>query len=117
VDLDELDRLSELITVDCYNDEERVSAFLQVFQDEVALPVDAALVGSTVQVIDFDIREDGREVTAHCRRGAAQQEILLAELHFAPDTTAAWLHAAYRNTLGLKPYPANMPAGWKPDWL
>ena len=53
----------------------------------------------------------------HCRRGAAEQEILLAELHFAPETTAAWLHAAYRTALGLRPYPADRPVGWKPAWL
>ena len=42
----ELDRLCELITVDCYNEEERMTAFLQVFQEEVSLPVDALLVAA-----------------------------------------------------------------------
>jgi len=67
-----------VITVDCCNGDEQMSAFHAVFAEEVSLPAEAAILGTLVQVLDFDIREDGTEPTAHCRRGAVQQELDVA---------------------------------------
>jgi hypothetical protein len=40
------------------------------------------------------------------------QQLALADIVFPDGTVAAWLHAAYRCYLGLKPFPATAPAGW-----
>lgn len=111
------DQLGEVIRVDCYNEDEQMTAFHTVLTEEVALPTEAGTVGMSVQVLDFDIREGGSELTARCRRGAAEQELCLVDLVFPPQTVAAWIHAAYRRCLGLRPHPAEIPRGWKPSWL
>ena len=114
---DEVDRLLEAITVDCYNLAEQVTAFYEAFVEEVTVPTTATVVGATVQVVGIDIAEHGDELTARCQRGAVVQDLRLSDLVFAPDTPAAWIHAAYRRCLGLTAHPAAIPAGWHPSWL
>ena len=114
---DDVDYLVEAITVDCYNQAEEVTAFYEMFVEEVSLPTTATVVGATVDVVGIDIAGHGEELTAHCRRGDVEQSLRLSELLFAPDTAAGWIHAAYRRCLGLVPHPAAIPAGWKPSWL
>ncbi len=112
---DEVDRLLEVITVDCYNLAEQVTAFYEGFAEAVPLPT--TVVGATVRVLGIDIAEHGEELTARCQRGDVVQDLRLSDLVFPPDTTAAWIHAAYRRCLGLTAHPAAVPAGWKPSWL
>ncbi len=112
---DEVDRLLEVITVDCYNLAEQVTAFYEGFAGAVPLPT--TVVGATVRVLGIDIAEHGEELTARCQRGEVVQDLRLSDLVFPPDTTAAWIHAAYRRCLGLTAHPAAVPAGWKPSWL
>lgn len=115
---DDLDRLVEAITVDCYDDEEQMTAFHAVFSDEVEFPAPAAVLGIAVEVLGFDVREDGRELVARCRRpGSVSQEVSLVDLVFPPESVGGWLQAAYRRCLGLKPFEATIPPGWKPSWL
>lgn len=114
---DEVDRLVEVITVDCYNPSEEMTAFYEVFAEEVALPTTATVVGATVRVVAIDIAEDDEELAARCQRGDVVQNLQLSGLVFSPDTPAAWIHAAYRRCLGLAAHPAAVPAGWKPSWL
>src|SRR6266508_4533795 len=84
---DALDRVIETITVDCYNEDEEYTAFLTVIEDEVALPAPAGLV-------------------AVCRGPDGTGEVAFGDVAFPADTLAAWLHAAYRHHLGLRPFPA-----------
>ena len=114
---DEADRLLEVITVDCYNASEQMTALHEVFAEEVPLPTTATVVGATVRVVGIDIAEHGEELTARCHRGDVVQDLHLSDLVFAPDTAAGWIHAAYRRCLGLVPHPAAVPGGWKPSWL
>jgi hypothetical protein len=114
---DEVDRLVEAITVDCYNLAEQVTAFYEAFAEEVPLPTAATVVGATVEVVSIDIAEHGEELTARCQRGAVVQELRLSDLVFPPDTAAAWVHAAYSRCLGLTGHAAAIPAGWRPSWL
>jgi hypothetical protein len=114
---EEVDRLVAVITVDCYNLAEQVTAFYETFAEEVPLPTTATVVGTTIEVVGIDIAEHGEELVARCRRGDVVQELRLSELVFAPDAAAAWIHAAYRCCLGLMPHPAAVPEGWKPSWL
>lgn len=114
---DDADRLLDLITVDCYNAAEQMTAFYEVFAEEVPLPAPAAVAGATVRVVAIGIAEHGEELTARCQREEAVQDLRLTDLMFAPDAPAAWIHAAYRRCMGLNAHPTAMPAGWKPAWL
>ena len=114
---DDADRLLEVITVDCYNVSEQMTAFYEVFAQEVTLPTTATVVSATVRVLGIDIAEQGEELTARCQRAKVVQDLRLSELVFAPDAAAAWIHAAYRRRLGLRVHPTTMPAGWGPSWL
>lgn len=114
-DLTDLDRLVSDITVDAYDVAEQITAFHAVISSEVEEPVWATIVGVPVLVLDADIRDTGLEMTAHCRHDGDEQEICFTDLVFPPDTIAAWIHAAYRRLLGLKPFPASIPAGWRLD--
>jgi len=95
---DEADRLFEVITVDCYNAAEKMTAFYEVFAQEVPLPTTATVVGATVQVVGIDIADHGEEVTARWKRAEIVQELRLSDLVFPPDAAAACIHAAYRRS-------------------
>jgi hypothetical protein len=112
----QLDKLIEAVTVDCYNDAERATAFYTAFTD-APLPAVASLVGTAVTVVDVDIGQDGVSLVARCASGGTERWLALVDLEFREDTVAAWLHAAYRRERGLTPYPFAMPVNWKPDWL
>jgi len=108
-----LARLIEEITVDAYDTDEQMSGFLQVFQDEVAVPVAATVLGVAVEVTGFDLEGDERRgLVARCRRQETDDVLSLADVHFGPNTVAGWLHAAYRTWLCLPPFPARRPSGW-----
>ncbi len=114
---DEVDRLVEVITVDCYNPSEQMTAFYEVFAEEVPLPTTATVVDATVRVVGIDIAAHAEELTACCQRGEVVQDLRLSDLVFPPDAAAAWIQPAYRRCLGLRAHPTAMPAGWKPSWL
>lgn len=116
-DLSELDQLVEAITVDAHDLEEQITAFHAVFTDEMAAPIWATMVGVSVLVVDVDIRDNGLEMTAHCRHEGDEQEISFTDVVFPPETIAARIHAAYRRLQGLEPFPSSIVSGWRPDWL
>lgn len=60
----------------------------------------------------FDYTNEARGVVATCRGPDGAGEVALADLAFPPDTVSAWIHAAYRRHLGLRPFPARP----RPDW-
>lgn len=67
---DEVDRLIEVITVDCYNLAEQVTAFYEAFAEAVPLPT--TVVGATMRVLGIDIAEHGEDLMARSsRRGAS----------------------------------------------
>jgi len=76
-DLEALDQLVEVITVDCHDVDEQITAFHSVFTNEVTEPTWATIVGVPVLVLDADIRDTGTELTAHCRHNGDQQDNLL----------------------------------------
>lgn len=114
---EELDRLAEAITTDCYNRAEQVTAFYEAFATEVTLPASATLAGTPTQVTGFDIAANGEEAIARCQNGDVTGDVRLSDLVFSPDAPAGWVHAAYRRVLGLEPHPSAMPSGWQPVWL
>ncbi|MCL2424561.1 MAG: hypothetical protein FWD11_11835 [Micrococcales bacterium] len=112
----DLKQLIDDITVDTYGDAERASSFHTAFDDHVELPTEAQIIGVTVTVHEFDIGGDGTTLTARCSRGTTEEWLSLVDLEFPADSPAAWVHAAYRYDLGMKPYPSAMPEDWKLNW-
>jgi hypothetical protein len=108
----DLDGVLEIILVDCYGEDEEYTAFLTVLDEEIALPTAASLLGTPVTVTALDYHDPERGLVAHCDGPDGSGEVALADLVFPADTVAAWLHAAYRRYLGLKPFPATP----RPDW-
>lgn len=114
-DHEEVDRLVAVITIDCYNLAEEVTAFYETFTHEVPLPTTATVLGTTIDVVGIGIAEHGEHLTARCHRREAVQDLHLSDLVFAPGTAAGWIRAAYRRCLGLMPHPVAMPQGWQPS--
>jgi hypothetical protein len=103
----ELDRLIEEIIVDAYGDDEQLWAFRQAFEDHVALPAEAFVVGEpvTVLTIDYDGNER-RGLTARCQREEGSEQVIAAcDLIFPEGSAAARYMAAYRKWLGIEPHP------------
>jgi hypothetical protein len=109
---DDLERVLDIILVDCYGEDEEYSAFLTVLDEEIGLPMAASLLGTPVTVTNLDYHDPARGLVARCDGPHGSGDVALADLSFPADTVAAWLHAAYRHHLGLKPFPATP----RPDW-
>ncbi len=95
----------------------RRSPSSEVFNQEVRLPAAATVLGMPVEVVGFDYLDDRHGVVAECRRDVSHQAMAVVDLTFPPDSSAAWVQAAYRRWLGLKPHPYDMPPRWRPSWL
>jgi hypothetical protein len=95
----QLDKLIEEATVDCYNDEEQVSGFFTMIDENLALPFRAEILGIEVSVIAIEIDNDGG-LKAVCEHAGKQQRIGLTDLPLPspPPPGAEWI-AAYRRWL------------------
>jgi hypothetical protein len=103
---DELNNMVDEITIDAYNDDEQLCAFRQVFEDDLALPAEAFVVGEPVTVLT--IGYDGNErqgLTATCRRDGSIYTVAAHNLIFPENSKAGDYMAAYRTWLGIEPYP------------
>jgi hypothetical protein len=109
---DDLERVLDIVLVDCYGEDEENTAFLTVLDEEIGLPMAASLLGTPVTVTKLDYEDPARGLVARCDGPQGSGDVALADLAFPADTVAAWLHAAYRHHLGLKPFPATP----RPDW-
>lgn len=109
-DLDALEEMIEETTVDAYNDDEKLWAFRQAFEDNVELPADGFVIGEPVSVIEIDY--DGNErrgLTAKCRReDSSEYVVIVSEVVFTRASAGARHIAAYRKWLNLDPFPAEM---------
>ena len=102
---DDLERVLDIILVDCYGEDEEYGAFHTVLDEEIGLPIAASLLGTPVTVTK-------RGLVARCDGPHGSGDVTQTDLAFPAATVAAWLHAAYRHHLGLKPFPATP----RPDW-
>lgn len=98
------DVLGEILT-DAFGDDEQLWAFRQAFEDHVAMPADAFVVGEPVEVLEVDYdRNVRRGLTARCRREDGSVHVVAAaELSFVEGSAGARLAAAYHRWLGLDP--------------
>jgi hypothetical protein len=91
-----LDELVEEATVDANCESEQAMGFHTMLEDELRLPFDTEVLGTTVTVESIDIADDDRLV-AVCRKGKARQRISLADLPLpTPLPKAAEWIVAYR---------------------
>ena len=102
----ELNDLVDKITEDAHGDDEQLWAFLQAFEDEVALPADAFVVGEPLSVLAIDYEgNERRGLVARCRReDGAEYLIAASDVMFHDGSPGARSVAAYRTWLGIEPY-------------
>ncbi|QWF81859.1 IS1096 element passenger TnpR family protein [Amycolatopsis sp. CA-230715] len=106
------DAVIEQIVVDAYGEEEQIGSFLTVLDDVLTFPAEASVLGHPVTVLELRYEDLLRGPFAVCQNSHGTGEITLTDVCFPPDTTAAWVHAAYRHFLGADPFPATA----RPDW-
>ncbi len=95
----ELDALIDQATVDCYNEDEELTGFAVMLEDNLALPFETTLLGITVIVEEISQTESG--IVAICVRGKYRQAIPVLDLPLPdpPPPGAEWI-AAYRHWVG-----------------
>jgi hypothetical protein len=102
-----LDKLIDEITTDANGEDEQLWAFRQAFENDVAVPCDANVIGELVRVLKFDY--DGNErrgLTAACRRADGTKHVVAASEVVIPLSTQGGRHvAAYRKWMGIEPFP------------
>jgi hypothetical protein len=103
-----LDALIEETTVDASGDDEKLRAFRQAFEDHIAVPCDAFVIGEPVSVIAFGYDGNARRgLTARCRRqDGADHVAAAADVVLALRTDSGHYLAAYRRWQGLDPLPS-----------
>ena len=120
----DLDELIEEITVDAHGEDEQLWAFRQTFEDDIAVPCDARVIGEAVQVMKFDYDGNNRRgLTATCRRADGTKHVVAASDVVIPlSAPGAPYLAAYRKWMGLAPLPqgtrgkaGRQPAAPAPD--
>ena len=101
----ELDDLIEEITVDANGEDEQLWAFRQAFEDDIAVPCEARVIGQPVRITKFDYDgNDRRGLTATCRSADGTKHIVTASEVLMPLETQGGLYlAAYRQWMGLSP--------------
>ena len=96
----ELDNLIADITVDCYDEEEQLTAFENAFDEDANFPCPGVVVGEDVEVLSVATRNNRRELIATCRRGGRRYELALLDIDLHADPATSRLLAAYRRWLG-----------------
>jgi hypothetical protein len=92
----QLDKLIEEATVDCYNDEEQLSGFFSMIEENLTVPFATRVLGVEVSVVAIEMDDDGG-LKAACVRSGERQRIGLTDLPLPapPPAGAEWI-AAYR---------------------
>ena len=74
-----LEALIEEATVDAYGQDEQLTGFFTMIEENLAVPFTTTVLGVEVNVVGVDLTDDGR-VVARCVRGAVRQDIELLDL-------------------------------------
>jgi hypothetical protein len=105
-DVADLDALVEGITAGARGDDEKLRAFRRAFEESIAVPCDAFVIGEPVSLIEFGY--DGNErrgLTARCRReDGSEHAVAACDVLLPPRSSGARHVAAYRKWLGLEPF-------------
>lgn len=91
----ELDAMVEEATVDCYDEEEALTGFAALVEENLEVPFETTVLGVTVTVTGVTYTSHG--LVADCARGRHLQSIHVLDLPFPdpPPKGAEWI-AAYR---------------------
>lgn len=89
--------LIERATVDCYNEDEQVTGFFTMIEENLEVPFKTMVLGVDVTVERIDLTTEGR-IVALCRRGVARQVLAILDLPLPtpPPPGAEWIDA-YRH--------------------
>ncbi len=92
-----LDALVTEATIDCYNEDEQVTGFLTMIQDNLAVPFRTQILGVEVTVQKVELNAVG-EIVAICSRAKHRQSIAVVDLPMPAKTPdgAKWIEA-YRH--------------------
>jgi hypothetical protein len=95
----ELDELVEQAVVDAYGDDEQMTGFYTMIEDNLALPFTTTVLGVEANVEGVDLTDSG--IVAICSRGAHRQAIPILDLPLPvpPPPGSEWI-AAYRHWAG-----------------
>lgn len=97
--------LLDEVLIDAYGDDEQLWAIRQGFSDGLEFPLRGRVVGSLVEVLEFDYEgNDRRGLFARCTRDGETYEVSAADVVFEPGSSAALHVGAYRRWLGLEPH-------------
>lgn len=90
-----LRKLIEDAVVDCYTEHEQHGAFLVTFQDHVACPFKALVVGEEVEVRGFNWDGAPQGIVAICRRKGRTHQVNVTALEWVarPPAGAEWFDA------------------------
>jgi hypothetical protein len=94
-----LDELIQEATVDCHDEEEQLSGFFSIMEENLALPFMTPILGVDASVASIEMDDSGR-IKAVCERDGQQQRIDLVDLPLPspPPSGVEWI-AAYRRWL------------------
>jgi hypothetical protein len=95
----ELDSLIAEITVDCYDEDEQLTAFENTFYD-ANFPCPGTVIGEDVEVLSVSMSTSRRELIATCQRAGRCHDIALLDINIHADPTTSRLPAAYRRWAG-----------------
>jgi hypothetical protein len=91
----ELDAMAEEATVDCHDEEEQLTGFATMVEENLEVPFETTVLGVTVTVTAVTHMSHG--LVADCARGRHRQAIHVLDLPLPdpPPKGAEWI-AAYR---------------------
>lgn len=96
----ELDSLVAEITVDCYDQDEQLTAFENAFDEDANFPCPGTVIGEDVEVLSVTTSNGRRELIATCQRGGRRYQFALLDIDLHADPATSRLLAAYRRWLG-----------------
>jgi hypothetical protein len=95
----ELDKLVEQAVVDAYGDDEQMTGFYTMIEDNLALPFTTTVLGVEANVKRVDLTDNG--IVAICTPGAHRQAIPILDLPLPVPPPPGWEWiAAYRYWAG-----------------
>lgn len=94
-----LDELIDEITIDCYDEDEQLTAFENAFYD-ADLPCPGSVIGEDVEVLSVSLANGRRELIATCRRAGRRHHVALLDIEIHADPATTRLIAAYRRWTG-----------------
>jgi len=94
----ELNDLVEEAITDANGDEEAVSGFYTMLENDLRLPFETEILGVKAIVESIDMTEDETDIVAVCRKGKIRQRLSIRDLSLPspPPEGAQWI-AAFRH--------------------